>query len=122
MPFDRLDHRLDQRVPEVMGLKAQVEQLLMLGVVVMLLALHSWVRQMHDGGFEPVGRPRIAHLLSQRLDGELLGELIEDAILALGGWMLEGQSHAGHRIADIEESPRLPTLSINRERQPERAL
>src|SRR6266849_582857 len=116
MPFDRLDHRLDQGVSEVMGPEAKVEQLLVLGVVVMLLPLHPWVRQMRDGGFEPVSRPRIADLLSQRLDGELLGELIEDAILALGGRMLQGQSHAGHRVADIEEAARLPTLSIDRKR------
>jgi len=116
MSFDRLDDGFDQGVAEIVWLQPQIEQLLVLGVVVMLLPLHPWVRQMHDGGFEPVGRPRIQDLLSQRLDGELLGELIEDAILALGGRMLQGQSHAGHRVADIEEAARLPTLSIDRER------
>src|ERR1700693_977577 len=77
---------------------------------------------MDDLGLEPVGRTRIADPLSQRLDRELLGELIEDAILALGGRVLQGESHAGHRIADIEEAARLPPLPVDGQRQSERAL
>ena len=44
--FDGRDHGFDQRVAEVVRLQSQVEQLLVLGVVVMLLALHPRVGQM----------------------------------------------------------------------------
>src|SRR5439155_447818 len=82
-------------IAEIVRLQAEVEQLLVLGVVVVLFALHPRVRQVDDAGLEPVGRPRIADLGRQRLDRELLGELVEDAVLAPGSRMLEGQSHAG---------------------------
>src|ERR1700719_2781966 len=88
----------------------------------MLLALHPRIREMDDVGLEPVRRTRIADPLRQRLDRELLGELIEDAVLALGGRVLERESHAGDRIADIEEAARLPALPVDRQRQSERAL
>src|SRR5438445_12658649 len=94
----------------------------MLGVVVMLLALHPRVGQMQQAGLQAVGRAGLDDLLGQRLDRELLGELIEDAILAFGGRVLEGEPRAGHRVPDAEEAARLPALAVARSWQPECGL
>src|SRR5438552_1445299 len=105
-----------------MRLQPQVEQLLVLSVVVMLLALDPGIGKVRDAGREPMSRARVAYQLRQGLDRELLGELVEDPILALIGRVVEGQPDAGDRVPDVEEAARLAALAVDRERLPDRRL
>src|SRR5438128_392178 len=60
VPLDDVDHRLDQGVAEVVGLQSEAEELLLLGVVVMFLALDPRVGQVDDIRRQPVGGAGIA--------------------------------------------------------------
>src|SRR5438445_12317720 len=88
----------------------------------MLLSFHPRVAQVDNAGVEPVRRAGLANFLGQGLDGELLGELVEDAVLALRGGMLDRQPDAGHRVADIQEAAGVPTLAVDGQRKPDRGL
>ena len=70
---------------------------------------------MVDDRLQPVGAPRLLDALGELEDGELLGELVEDAELAGLGRAADGQLDAAHRVADVEEAARLAALAVNGE-------
>src|SRR6478672_11692724 len=101
--LDRVDHRLDQLLAEQGRLEAEVQQLRVDRVVVVLLLLDPRVLAVPD-------LDRIAEVPGAVLDEvrqvdhrELLGELVEDPELAGLGRVCRRQLHAVERVADVEE-------------------
>src|SRR5207253_10660252 len=94
----------------------------MLRVVIVFLALHAGVLDVLDGGRESVRGASLMHQLRQLPDRELLGELVEDAVLTALRWMLDADADALHRVTDVEESSGLAAPSIDGERLAHRRL
>ena len=117
-----LDQGVEEGLAQVVRLETEVEQMLVLGVVVMALHLHPGVLDVGHRGREPCLTSHIGDQLGQVVDAELLGELVEDAALALLGRVLKGQGDAGHGVADVEVPPRLATFAVHREWLPYRRL
>src|SRR5487761_1815889 len=113
--LDGLDDVLDQRVAEQVGLEAEVEEVLMLGIVVVLLLLPAGVGDVLDGGGQAVSGPGVVDLLGQLQDRELLGELIVDAILTRLGGIERGQLDAANGVADVQEAAGLAALAVDAE-------
>src|SRR5438270_13627316 len=88
----------------------------------MLFTLDPRIRQVHDAGRQPMRGARLTDLLGEGLDRELLGELVEDPVLACGRRVLEREPDAGDRVADVEKAARLPALAVYRQRQAKRRL
>ncbi|MBA3642032.1 MAG: hypothetical protein H0W53_22805, partial [Acidobacteria bacterium] len=60
--------------------------------------------------------PAALHQRSQLSDGELLGELVEDAHLAGLCRIVDGQLDALQGIADVQKPARLATLAVDSQR------
>src|SRR5262249_33162417 len=82
----------------------------------------SRVREMAHGDGQPERRRRDADPLGQLADGELLGELVEDAVLAGRGRVRDGELDAAHGVADVEAAARLPSTAADREGMADRGL
>src|ERR1700674_3079690 len=98
-----------------MRLQAQIDQLRMFSVVVVLLRLHAWVGEVVDlhgdaeffcGGF---------HQMRQLQDGKLFRELIVAPALASGCRVVTGDLDATYRVPNVEETARLSALPVNGE-------
>src|SRR5713226_8281515 len=97
-------------------LQAEVDELRVLGVVIVLLGLHTRIRNVIDldrhskflrGGFHHAG---------QIQNGKLLGELVVNAALAFGCRVMTRNLDTSDRIPNVEETARLTALTIDRER------
>src|SRR5208283_3760237 len=88
----------------------------MFRVVIVLLSLDTRIRQVLDLNLESHLFPGDFHHLGKLQDSELLRELVEHAELALLGRVEACNLDAAHGVANIQESARLSTLSVNRER------
>ena len=103
--------------------QAQVDQLRVLGVVVVLFGFDARIGQVVDLDLQAHVRCRPScTMLRQFQHGELLGELIEDAALARRGRIQAGDLDAAHRVANIEEAARLSALAVHGERMSDRRL
>ena len=91
-----------------MWLKAQIEQLRVDGVVVVLLLFHTWWVKVGDLScpFEGFGN-HVGHVK----DRERLSELVEHAELALFGRVQTCQLNTGQGVSDVEHSSGLPAFS-----------
>src|ERR1044072_1057958 len=120
--LDHSDDRPDQLLAEQGGLQAEVEQLGVDRVVIVLFLLHTRVVAVLD-------LDRVTEVLASPLDQlgqlehrELLGELIEDAELTGLGGSCGSQLDAVEGVADIEEAARLAPRSIHRQRMADHRL
>src|ERR1044072_4565638 len=114
--LDHVDDRLDQLLAEQGRLQAEVEQLGVDRVVVVLFLLHARVVAVLD-------LYRVAEVVGGERDQvrevdhrELLGELVEDAELARLGGVVRRQLDALQGVADVEEAARLPPRSVDGQR------
>src|SRR5262249_52070568 len=96
--------------------ETQVDELGVLGLVVVLLGLHARIRYVVD--FD-----RKAHFLRRPLDkmsqvhnGELLGKLIVNTALSAGCGVMTGNLYASHGVANIKETACLAALAVNGKR------
>src|SRR5271165_325132 len=85
-------------------------------VVIVLLSFNARIRQMVDLDLESHLFAGDLHHLRKLQDSELLGELVEHTELALLGRVEARDLDAAHGVANVKESARLTTLSVNRER------
>src|SRR5215213_6426809 len=114
--LDRVDDRLDQLLAEEGRLQAEVEQLGVDRVVVVLFLLDPRVLVVLD--LDAVAEV-LAGLLDQPgqlEDRELLGELVEDAELARLGRVQRRQFDAGEGVANVEEAAGLAAGSVDGQR------
>src|SRR4051794_35131769 len=105
-----------------MGLQPELHELGVLRVVVVLLALDARVVEMVDFDVEADLPSGLLDQLREFEDGELLGELVEDAELSGGGRVERRELHAAKRVDDVEEPPRLPSGPIDRQRMSDHRL
>src|SRR5579883_2797417 len=108
-------HRLHQLLGEEVRLQAQIQKSRVLGVVVVLLRLHSGILDRLDLDTEAQLDARSGDRLGQLQHGELLGELVEHPELAGRGRILGGEIDTLQRVSDIEVSARLPAPPVNRQ-------
>ena len=108
-----LQQPVDQRFREEVRLQAEVEELRVLRVVVVLLHLRPGVGDVLDDRLPPQPARALRHLLGQLLHRELLGELVEHPVLAHLGGVHDGQLHAGHGVSDVEEPAGLAALAVH---------
>src|SRR6267143_326733 len=116
-PVDlRERQRIEQRIREMMRLQAQVDELRVLRVVIVLLGLDTRIRNVIDlnrhakfscGGF---------HHVCQVQNRKLFSELVVNTALTFGGGVMTSNLDTSDRVPDVEESARLPALSVDRER------
>jgi len=101
-----------------MRLQAQIDQLRVFCVVVVLLRLYArsgmWSISTATPSFLAAG----LHQMRQFEDGKLFRELIIDTAFASGCRVVAGDLDAAHGIADIEETARLTALAVDSERLP----
>src|SRR5882757_2391016 len=111
--LDDPEHRLDQLLAEMVGLQAEVEQVGVDRVVVVLFLLDPGVVDVVDrhlvaevpgGGLDQLGELE---------DRELLGELVEDAEFARLGRVGDRQLDAGEGVADVEEAAGLTAGAVD---------
>ena len=95
-------------------LQTQIDQLGVLGVVVVRFGLDTRIRQVVNFDLQP-------HFLAGRLDlvgeiqnGELLGELIEDPKFARRRGVLTGDFDTAYGIANVQETASLAALPVYR--------
>src|SRR3954468_812465 len=114
--LDRVDDRLDQLLAQQRRLEAEVEELRVDRVVVVLFLLDPGVLDVVDRN--PVAEVLAGLLdqLRQPEDRELLGELVEDAHLAALGWVVDRQLDAVESVADVEEAAGLAAGAVDGER------
>src|ERR1019366_4461339 len=77
---------------------------------------------MVDGDVKPLAIADLLHQVGQIEHAELLGELVEDPVLALCRRALDGDLDAPQRVANIQEAAGLATLAINGKRASQRGL
>src|SRR2546427_3584076 len=120
--LDEPDHAVDEGVGQLVGHQTQVQQLLVLGVVVVPLFFRARAGDVLDLGLEAVGQARVANLLRQLPDAELLGELIEHPVLACRRWIERRQLDAADRVANGQEAARLAPLAVHGQGVADRGL
>src|SRR6266850_3773916 len=100
----------------MMRLEAEVQELGVFRVVVMLLGFHARVGNMIDLN----GNPRFLcgsfDEMSEIQDRKLLCELVVDPAFVLGRRVMTGKLDAPYCVANVEEAARLPTLAVNGKR------
>ena len=116
MVGDLHQHRVDQLLVQQPRLKPEVEQLGVLGVVVVLFHFLARVRPVLDGDVPAEVLAGLLHPLGQLEHAELLGELVVDAQLAGVGRVGGGQRDALDRVADVEVAACLAALAVDRQR------
>src|SRR6202521_1485287 len=96
--------------------QAKVDELRVLGVVIVLLGFNTRIRNVIDldrhakflcGGFHHAG---------QIQNRELFGELVVNAALAFGCGVVAGNLDTSDRVANVKETARLSALAVNGER------
>ena len=98
-----------------MRLQAEVNELRMLGVVIVLLGLNAGIGDvidLHRHAKFLCGR---FHHPGQIHNGELFGELVINAALAFASGVMTGNLDTPHRVPNIQKAARLPALAIDRE-------
>src|SRR6202022_1527563 len=113
--LDQLDHVVDQGVGQLVGLETQVEQLLVLGVVVVSLLLRARIGNVLDLGRQTVRKAGIPDLLGQLSHAELFRELIEDAVLTGLRWIEGRRLDTADGVTNVEKAARLPTFAVDGE-------
>src|SRR5580692_7629914 len=96
-----------------MWLQTEIEELGMLGVVIMLFCFDARVGKVVNLDFHAQIFSRFLHFLRDIEDGKLFGELVVDPALALSSGIQASQFDAAHRVANIQEAAGLTSLSIN---------
>ena len=94
-------------------LEPELEELRVLGVVVVLLELLARVRRVRDRDVPAEVLAGGLHPLGQLEDAELLGELVVDAQLARVGRVGGGQGDALDRVADVQVAAGLAALAVD---------
>src|SRR5271157_988406 len=88
----------------------------------MFLGLNARIGQVVHLHFKSCLLPHCLYHLRELQDGELLGELVENAEFALSGGIEAGDLDAAHGVSNVQESSRLSAFSIDRERMAEGGL
>src|SRR3954468_22112120 len=120
--LDRVDDRLDQLLAQQRRLEAEVEQLGVDRVVVVLFLLDPRVLVV-------LGLDAVAEVLAGLLDElrqsehrKLLGELVEDPELTLLSRVQRRQLDAGEGVADVEEAAGLVAGAVDGQRMADHRL
>ena len=96
--------------------RAEVDQLRMFGVVIVLFRFNARTWKVIDGDAHPQLPGRGPDHFGELEHGELFGELVKDPALSCIRRVQARDFDAANGIANIKESARLPALSINGER------
>src|SRR3984957_8222682 len=96
----------------MMRLQTQVDQLRMLGVVIMRFGLDAGIGQVVDFDLQAHFLAGGLHFVREIENGELFGELIEDSEFAGRRWMRTGDLDTADRVANVEEAAGLPALAV----------
>jgi SagB-type dehydrogenase family enzyme len=114
-----VEHRLDQRVRQQVRLKAEVDQLGVRDLVVVLGRLDPRVVQVLDGGRAGVGA---RHRLGDVLHRHRLGHLVEHPEVAPVGRVLAGQLDAPHGVPDVDDAADLAAGPVDGQRLAQHGL
>src|SRR5271169_100127 len=105
-----------------MRLQSELDELGVFRIVIVLFRLDARVRDVIDSHVQPeLFAFRLNHA-SQVQHGKLLGELVEDAELSLGGGIQAGNLNATHGVTNVEEAAGLSAFAINGERSSDGGL
>lgn len=96
-----VEERIEEGVGEQVGDEAELDELGVLRVVVVFFGFHPGVRDRHGSNVEPELRSGSRDELRELVDGELLGELVEDPELAWFGWVGDRELDALNCVSDI---------------------
>src|SRR5688572_120346 len=96
-----------------MWFQAELRQLRVHRIVVVLLGLHAWIRQVIDDHRQAGATSSRFDALSQVHDRKLFCELIEYSKFTGSCRMVHRQSDTLDRVAYVQKSAGLPTFSIN---------
>eukprot|EP00982_Pelagococcus_subviridis_P007804 30735-Pelagococcus_subviridis.AAC.10 len=121
-PTDADSKRVHERVGHQVRLEAEVLQLGVLRVVVVLLHLRPRVRDVDDLRVQADLLPRLGDERRELVHAELLRELVVNPHLALVRGVIARDLDAPHGVADVEEPARLAALAVHRHRVPDRGL
>ena len=102
-----VEQRIKKRVREQVWLESQLDKFCVLGVVIMLLRLYSWVWHGYGLHIDPELVSRFCYKGSELIDWELFGELVEDPELTRLGWVCNGNLNALNSVTYVEISPSL---------------
>src|SRR6266852_5938673 len=100
----------------MMRLQAEINELGVFRVVVMLLGFNARVGNMIDLGGNSNFLCGSFHQMGQIQDRKLLCELVVDPAFVPGSRVVAREFDASHRVANIEEAARLPALAVNGKR------
>src|SRR5208282_953594 len=120
--LDLVENRIDQHVRQQARLEPQVDELGVLGVVVVDFGLDARVRDMLDLDAAALVLRRSLDQVGELRDRELLGELVEDAVFAGLGGFLDCDFDASHRVANVQVAAGLAAFAVHGERMPDRSL
>ena len=98
-----------------MWLKTQINELRVLGVVIMLFCLDARIGKMVDFDVHPQFFPDCFHHLRQFENRELLRELVVHSALAARGRILAGNLDAANRVSNVEKTTHLSALAVHGE-------
>src|SRR5436853_6860761 len=87
-------------------------------IVVMLFCLFSGISHRFYSHFDAERPRRVGYTLGQFVDAEGFGKLVEDAQLALIGWVLDRQFDAVQRVLDVQITASLSALAVNGQWKP----
>ena len=105
------------------GLQAQIDQLGMLGVVVVLFGFHARVREVVDLDLAgPVSSPAACTMCASSSTENCSVNWLKTRHSPRLGGIQAGDFDAAHGVANIQEAARLPALAIHRERMPDGRL
>src|SRR5579885_2950237 len=119
---DLVEDRVDQRFRQEMRLEAKVNELGVLGVVVVGFGLDPRVGNMADFDLDALVFARLLDQFGEFGNDELFGELVEYSILPGLGRIFQRELDASHRVADVQIAAGLTTLAVNGQRMPDRGL
>src|SRR5258708_22002490 len=97
-------------------LQAEVDQLRMLCVVIVLFGFDARIGNVIDLDGHAKFFRRGFHRARKIENGELLGELVVNPAFALGCRIVTRDLDASDRVPNIEEATRLTALAVHRER------
>src|SRR5215210_9034615 len=111
-----VQERVQQAVAQEVRFEAEVEEARVLGVVVVVILLDARVLDALHPGLDAELVRGVHHQLGELPDRELLRELVEAPHLAALGGVFHRELDAAYRVADVEVTPRLGTVAVDRER------
>src|SRR5437762_2392935 len=118
----KIQQGIQQGVRKIMRLESQIEELRVLGVVVVLLELHAGVWQVLDFYLQAHLEPCLLDHKPKLADAELFGKLIEDSELPSVCRVADGYFNAADSVANIQEPSSLSSFVVHGQRMANRRL